>query len=235
MRAGDGALPTLDACFRHPHRDLGSDVALLVLRRRRRVRAVRGQLGHWQLVAAPGNDLTEHLPHELGRVLGHRQAHTDLAGRPLGHLNLRHLVYPDLDRAIVHLHDTIAVPTVALFGKLFHQLDRLVLRQDARDLEKGGLHDRVDPHPQADLIGLGIGVDDVKLGFLLDQLFLQLTRQVIPHLIRPIGAVEQERAALHQRTQHVILFDKGKVVARHKVCVRDQVGAADRLLAKAEV
>ena len=70
VRADEAAVAALDAQLGVPDRDQVRDVALLVLRRAARIRAVDRQRADRQLVAAAGHHRRGHRAHELGRVLG---------------------------------------------------------------------------------------------------------------------------------------------------------------------
>ena len=111
------------------------------------------------------------------------------------------------------LHHRFAALAVGLLDALLDLVDGLVARQHAADGEEAGLHDGVDAPAHAGASGHFVGVDDVEAQLLLDDRLLGFTRQVIPHLVRPVDAVEQEDAARHGILEHVEALQEGELVA----------------------
>ena len=83
--------------------------------------------------------------------------------------------------------------------------------------------------------GHPVGVDHVELQLLVDDLLLHLAGQVVPDLVRPVGAVQQERRPGHGHRQHVDPLGEVELVAGDEVGLVDQVRALDRPRAEADV
>ena len=66
--------------------------------------------------------------------------------------------------------DRIAPLAIRLLDRVLDLGDRLVAREDARQGEEAGLHDRVDPAAEFRLLGHRQGVDNVELQLLVDDL-----------------------------------------------------------------
>ena len=235
VRAHDGAGAAADAGVDVPLGNHDGDAALLVLGGADRDAALGVDHGHGQLVAFLGQDRM----HELLEVLGGFDLHRNRAGGgvgPLsGNLDLDQAGDGDVDGVPVLLDDLVALLAVGLLGVGLHVLIRLIVGDDVGQLEEGGLHDGVDAVAHANLTGQLDGVDGVELGFLLGQQLLHGCGQLSLQLLGGPGAVEQEGAALLQRGDHVVHGDVRRVVAGDEVGRVDQIGALDRLVAKAQV
>ncbi len=87
------------------------------------------------------------------------------------------------------------------------------------------------------LIGHFVGVNDVELQVLFDQVFLHFRWQVVPNFIRPINAVEQENTIGTGIFEHVVLLEEAELMAGQEVgfVLRYQVGRLDGLRSKPEV
>ena len=89
--------------------------------------------------------------------------------------------------------------------------------------------------PMPASLGDRLGVDDVELELLVDDLPLDLDRELLPDLVRAVGAVEQEGRPGLGELEHVDPLEEAELVAGHEVGVVDQVGRVDRPRAEAEV
>ena len=112
------------------------------------------------------------------------------------HLDLAQLAERHVDGGEVLLNDLAAALAILLLDGGLDARDDLVRREDTRDVEEAGLHDRVDPRSEADIAGHPVRVDDEQLQVLVDQLLLHLDRKLVEHLVIRVGRVEQDRAAL---------------------------------------
>ena len=237
MRAIQRAHAALDTSGGIPDRDVDSDVAFLVLRRGGREGAVHRHGGDRQIVAVAGDHDARHFLDEfrsVGRDGGlHRFLGVD------DHLVLRHLgngLQAGVHGLVVHGHDGFALLRIGLDDVFSDLGDRSLGVHDLRDHEEGGLQDRVGAAAKADLLSFFDGVDREEAGLLLDQLFLDLFRQVLPGLFS--GVVErgdEEDAAFFEVGEHVVLLKEGVLVAGDEVSLRDKVSAGYWVLAEAEV
>ena len=151
-------------------------------------------------------------------------------------LDLDDVVQPGVDRGVVHLHDVLALLAVGLLDGVLHVLHGVLDRDDVRQLEERGLHDRVGAVAQPQLLGLVHGVDDVELRLLPGELALELGGKVLLELLecRPLR-VEQERPALLEPGRDVVLMDVFLLVAGDEVGRVDEIGGLDRGPAEAQV
>ena len=62
-------------------------------------------------------------------------------------------------------------------------------------------------------------------------------RKLLPDLVRPVGAIQQEDAASHRILEHIDALEKRELVAGDKVGLAggDQIVGTDRLRAEAQV
>ena len=115
-----------------------------------------------------------------------------VARDPLGHFDAGQFGQRAVDGGEVALDDGRPAPAVGLLDRLLDVRDRLRRGQRSGELEEAGLHHRVDAVAQAGLARDRVGVDDPELELLVDELLLDVARQVVPDLLGPVGAVEQE-------------------------------------------
>ena len=136
------------------------------------------------------------------------------------------------------LRSTIAPPPFLPYDGLDLGLDfadGLVRRNDVGQLEEAGLHHRVDADAQFGLAGHLVGVDHVELQLLVDDLLLHFAGQVVPDLVRAVGAVQEERRPRQGHREHVDPLGELELVAGHEVRLVDEVRALDRPRAEADV
>ena len=235
MRADQRAQVTLHTLGHVPSRNLHGDAALLVLGGAGRHNAVSRNRGNRQLVAFLSEDRLD----EVLVVLVALDLHRNSAGsgiRPLGRdLHLAQAGDRDIDRIPVLLHDGVALLAVGLLGIRLHVLVSLLVRDDVGQLEERGLHDGVDAVAHANLRRQIDGVDGIELDVLLSELLLHGSRQVRVELFIAPLAVEQERAAILQGGEHVVLRHIRRVVAGGEVSRVDLIRRLDRRLAEAQV
>ena len=241
MRAYHGALVALDALGTLPLGHVYSDAALLEGGGPGREAAVLAadEGAHGQAVALLRVDRRALLRGELRDLRGHPTLlHHLVRGVEPGRrdLDLDDVVQPGVDRGVVHLYDVLALLAVGLLDGVLHVLHGVLDRDDVRQLEERGLHDRVGAVAQPQLLRLVHGVDDVELRFLLCELALELGGKVLLELLerRPLS-VEQERPALLEPGRdmvlvHVLLFVAGDEVGRV-----DEIGGLDRGLAETQM
>src|SRR5262245_8045275 len=228
VRTDQHALAALDAERLVPHRDLLGDVALLPPRRSRRIDPVGRNRAHRERVALAGEDGARHASHELGRALGYGRPHRDLAGGLRGDGHLVQMGQGAIDRLPVLSHHGLAALAVAVSDGVLDGRDRFVTRQDTAQREEAGLHDGVDTPAHARFPGYAVAVDDEEAEPPGDQLLLQPARELVPHLVGAVGAVEEERGARLRRLEHVDALEEGELVTGHEGRTLDEVGRADR-------
>ena len=236
VRADEGALVALDAVFRMPHGYLDRNAALLVSSGAAGERAVFDAFegGDGQLVAFLAVHRYEDLFDEFGDLLGL----CGLVGCGLprsGDLDLMETGETGVHGSPVHLDDVLALLAVGLLDGLLQILFGIFHGNDLREREERGLHDHVDPVAQTDLDAQVGSVDGVELDVVLGDVLLHGSGQMLFERRVVPGAVQQERAALLQTGQNVVCVDVGFVVACDEVCLGDEVGGLDRVLAESQV
>ena len=147
-----------------------------------------------------------------------------------------HGVDAGVDGLPVHLNNRVALLAVALLGGLFHVLDSFVDGHDVGQLEEGRLQNGVGALAHADLDGFVDGVDGVQLDVVVRDVLLVGRVQVLVQLLIGPLAVDHEHAAGLDILDHLHAHvDVSGVVAGDEVRLVDVVGAADGLVAKAQV
>ena len=129
----------------------------------------------------------------------------------------------------------LALLAVGLLDGLLDLGDGFVFGQDARDGEEAALHDGVDAHAHAGLLGYIVSVDHKELQLLADDRFLDFLGQGVPDLVLAEGGVQQEGGALRRGIQHVVFLEEAGLVAGDEVGLLDEVGGTDRAGPEAEM
>ena len=171
-----------------------------------------------------------------GRRLGrHHRSDVQGAVRARGHGHLVELGKRKVDRCVVPIQHRRAALRIRALDRGLDGGDRLVLRKDAREREVAGLEHCVDSARQARVASDPAGVDHVEAQALVDDLGLHLDRDPAPDLVRPEGAVEQERPAIGRTAQDIHLFEEAELVAADEAGLLDQVRRVDRAGTEPEV
>ena len=116
-----------------------------------------------QVVAEAGDYFAGDILDEFRRVQGYRRRHDDGAAGRLRYGDFVYVIERLVDRGEVHGDNLLSGLAVALLDGPLDLGYRLLQRDDAGDLEEGGLHDDVDARAQTELLAKPDGVDDVKL------------------------------------------------------------------------
>ena len=234
--ADQRALVALDAVFQLPLRHEGGDAALFEFGTAAGEGAVlpAHESGDGQLVAPVGAHGTQDVLDEGGLV---RECGGLILGvGPVGgHRHFPELGQTGLHRVLVHGHDFFALLAVGVFDGVVQGLDRGLLRDDAGELEEGGLHHHIGAVAQAQASRDVHGVDHVELGLFLGQSALHVGRQLFGQLFRIPGGIEQEGAPLLQAFQQVVGADVCLVGAGDEIGLVDQVRRVYFLHAEAQV
>ena len=124
---------------------------------------------------------------------------------------------------------------ISLLDRFLDMRDSLIARQNSRNREETGLHDRVDPSSHSGVACHILRIDHVELRLFLDQLLLHFTREVIPDFIRAVWGIQQKDTSGPQVFEHIQLFKKMEVVTRHQARRADQVCGPNRAGTKAQM
>ena len=240
MGAAHRAAVALDALAAIPLGDLGGHAALgehrgtvfprtiqhavLLEHRHRELIALLAVHGH--------HDVPDEGRHALG--LGHRGI---LCIRPRGgNFHLHGGADTQINGLIVQVHDLLScLLEVGVVVVLLHILNGEVHRDDLRQCKECALQDIVGALAEADLLRQLGSVNDVEVGVLAGKVTLHLTGELSVQLVHGPRAVQQERAAILQILGSIVLLDIGGRVNGHEIGRGDQIGAADGLIAEAQM
>ncbi len=225
----------VDTDRRIPDRDFQSDTPFLDLGRGGRKGSVHRQSTDRQQVPLASQEDRSDAFHEVGPAIGNHWQPPERTADGRRNLHLGHFSQRAIDGREVLLENRLASFAVGLVNRVLDLLNRLVTRQDTRQGEEASLHDRVDAasHPR---VGRHLdAVYHVELEPFVDDLLLRLLRQLVPHLVSAVRAVEQERRAGGGDFQHVHLLDEVELVTGHEIGTVDQVRRVDRPRAETQV
>ena len=223
VRADHRALAAVDADRRIPDRELQGDGPLLEPGGARRERPVDREGRDREPVAVASHQHRRDRLDEVRRVGGH-DGRKGVAGRGRTERHVAEASDRRVDGRKVLVHDRLAALGVGLLHEGLDALDRLCRRQHAREMEEAGLHDRIDACAHARLGGHGEGVDDPEVDLLVDQVPLDVDRQAIPDLVRPVRRVEEERRAGLGEVEDLDLVEEPELVARDEIRRVDEIG-----------
>ena len=237
VRADIGALVAADALLGVPDWHVDGRAALLVggaAERVRTVGAVAGELRDRQLVAFLAvHDLLD-LGDELRQVALLFRCVLGVSPR-CRYLDLVQGLDALVDGAVVHVDDVLALAAVRGDDGFLEVRHSRLDRDDVRELEERGLHDHVEAAAEAEALGNRHSVDRVELDLVLGDVALHGCRQMLRELLVAPDRVEEERAALLEAGEQVVLVDVRLLRAGDEVGLVDEVRARDRGLAEAQV
>ncbi len=235
VRADHRALVALDAETLVPRRDLDGDVPLLPARRPRGEGAVDRERGDGKEVALVGEHERRDPLDEVGRLERDDRRHLQIRGGRRRHLHLVEVRERLVDGLEVHPYELGALLAVGLLDRLLDLGDRFLTREDTRDREEAGLHDRVDAPAHAGAVADLVAVDHVEADLLRDDLALDLDREMVPDLVGAVRGVQEENGAGSREIEDVVLLEEPELVAGDEARGPDEVGGADRLRTEAQV
>ena len=217
---------------------MGGDAALFILGGAQRHGAVlhAPEGGNRQIVALLGVDGHQDILDDVGHIGAGRLDGGAGQVLPLGlHLHLHQGVDAGVHGGDVHVDHLFALETVGLFHGGLHVLHGVLHGDDISQLEERRLQHHVGPVAQTQGLGFLIGVDDVEMNVVFRDIAQDVAGDVLLQLVLGPLAVQQEAAVGLQLGDDVVLGQIGLVVAGHKVGGGHQIGAADGLIAEAQV
>src|SRR5699024_2392687 len=141
-----------------------------------------------------------------------------------------------VDSCPVLLNNVVSLTSVSSLCSGFHQLDRLVLRNDSGKFEECGLQDRIDTcRSHAGLDTDLNAVDGVELDVVVCDKRLHLSRKMFLKTFHIPRTVQKECTSVYQFLNHVVLVHIRRIMACYKVSFVDQVCRFDRFLTKTKV
>jgi hypothetical protein len=179
----------------------------------------------------PGGDPLD----ETGRLHRYRGQASPRRGGRRRYLDTMERTEGRVDGREVALHHGRSSAPVRLVDRAPDRGERLVPGHHAGQREEARLHHRVDASTHARGARHRVGVDDPQAQVLRDDLLLDLHRQVVPDLVRPVRAVEQEGGPRLRGLQDVDPLQEAEVVAGDDVRTIDQIGRPDRLVREPHV
>ena len=172
---------------------------------------------------------------EVGRLDRYDRRAATLGSDGVGHGDLVQVRQRRVDGAVVELNDLVALDAVGLLDGALDLRNRLVARQNARDGEEAGLHDRIGAPAHAAFLSDGGGVDAVDLELLLDDRLLDLAREALPGLFGTERGVDQEGRARLGKLDHLVLVEEDPLVTGDEVGLLDEVARTNRSRSEAQV
>ena len=118
---------------------------------------------------------------------------------------------------------------------MLHLLNSLLEGNHIGNLEEGRLHDGIRARTQTQLGSNLRSVDDIEVDVVLGQICLHVVRQRAAGRLGIVRRVQEERTALLQALQHIILIYIRRNVASHKVGRRNQIRRRNRVITETEV
>ena len=96
-----------------------------------------------------------------------------------------------------------------------------------RDGEEACLHDGVDARAHAGVARHLVGVDDIELQLLGDDLLLHFARQLGPHHVGAEGRVEEKHRARSGPLEDIVLLEEHELMAADEARAPDEIGRTE--------
>src|SRR5690554_4479750 len=152
-----------------------------------------------------------------------------------GNLNLFECIGGTLDSSPVHLDDIFTLPSEGLLDSILVDIDSLLLREDAGNLEECSQHDSIDSCSKTNFLGILECVVVLESNLLVDDLLLFFRGEVLEHFIGGNLRVQEEHASIFQRSKHIVSTDIGRIVTSYEIGIVDQPRHIHRTLSETEV
>ncbi len=157
-------------------------------------------------------------------MIGNRRHHVELRADRGRNLDFAEAGQGRVDGRVVAVDDrAAALLAIHSLNLGLDFVDGLFRRNHVGQLEEAGLHHGIDADAQVGLLGHLVGVDDVELQLLFNNLLLHFAGQVVPHLVGAVRTVEKERRSRQGHREHVDPLGELELVAGHEVRLVDQV------------
>ena len=118
---------------------------------------------------------------------------------------------------MIHLDDVLALLAVRSGSCILHEFHSVISRNDVCKLKECGLENRVDSAAQTDLFCNLHAVDGIEFDLLFGNGAFHLTRKLFIQLVEIPAAVQQERTALIDVGNHIVLVDIGRIMTCDKI------------------
>ena len=173
--------------------------------------------------------------HEVGSIGRHRPLHLHRRRHGIRVVDPMQVRDRQIDGRVVLFDDDLTELRVRLLDCLLDGFNRLLLRHEIREGEEAGLEHRVRTLAESGRPRDCRRVDHVELEALVDDRLLHLGRQLPPHLVRSVRAVQEERRTVRGLRENVDLGDEFELVTSNEVRIADLVGSLDARRIKPDV
>ncbi len=235
VRANEATHSTLDTNIWIPNRNIYRDVALFVLSRSGGPLTVIGHLGNLDAIAFEADNLRRDVLDEIGRVIGNRRRHLDVACYVIRIIDLVDIIERNIDCGVVCLDYLFALAPICFLDRFLDKTNRLVHRDNLRQLEESRLHYGVDSGTEVKFLRQLDTVNNEEFCFFIDNLPLHYFRQAIPCVLRVVWGIEQEAAALFEWLQQIVFLDECPIVASDEIRLIAYICAFDRIIGEANM
>ncbi len=140
-----------------------------------------------------------------------------------------------VDRREVPGEHGLTTGAVRLHDGALDRLHRLIDREDLGEREEARLEHGVHARTETGILRDAVAVHHEEPQLPVDDLVLDLVRQLRPDLVGAVGAVEQEGGTGTSDREHVASLEPLELVARDEVGTSDQVRRADRMRPETQV
>ncbi len=188
-----------------------------------------------QVVPVPGDHHRCDVFHERRSIGRYDRSRLSRARRCFGQRDFVKVLERTVDRGEVALDELGALSPVGRHDSVLDSGDGLVSREDARNREEAGLHDRVDPARHASLDRDPVAIDHEEADLFSNQIFLHAARQLIPDRFWAERAVDEQHRAVDRLAQQVDPIEELKLMARNELRPLHEIGRANWTGTEAEV
>ena len=235
MGAYQRTLGALDASIGVPLRNLGCDIPLFVLGRRRGKSTVIRHKRYRNLVAAVCNKFSSKLLHKLGSIIGNHRWLLDFTGGLVGIIYLLDALDGFINRLVVHLNDFFALLAISLFHRFLYLFSSLFLRYYTRNNKECSLHYNIYTRSEPDFMTELDTINHVKIELLFNNLLLNLDGYLIPGLVLIVWTVKKERSLFLNRRKHVIPLEECEIMAGDEIRPLNKIGITDHIRTETKV
>ena len=184
MGAHEDAFTALDAQFLVPNGNLLRDIAFFPLGCSCGKCSIDRHRTDRKGIALPGDDRAQYVADKGGSPLWHRGQNSQTARRLLRNVHTIQMSKSVVDGSEVLFDHGFAALPIGVADRVFDSLDCFFAREDTANSEEASLHDGVDATGHARFPRDLVGIDDIELQPLFDDVFVA---QVLADGSRPLS------------------------------------------------